>query len=74
MISRMKELESGFLTPGFLAIRYWVDMQTARFNHIKANVGNPLLSASGGAYGVDFVFWAISMNPTQQASSFFSRC
>lgn len=39
---------------------YWVDVQTQRFETIKANVGNPFLAASNGVVGVDRVLWAIS--------------
>lgn len=41
---------------------YWVDVQTARFHHIRANVGNPLLAASNGVTGLELVLWTISMS------------
>ncbi|ROW00577.1 hypothetical protein VSDG_03191 [Cytospora chrysosperma] len=32
---------------------------TARYNHIRANVNNPMLSASNGYTGLDLVLWSI---------------
>lgn len=42
------------------ALRFWVDVTTARFHHIKADADNPLLAATGGVTGLDLALWSIS--------------